>query len=163
MPAKGARTPIAERFNSKYIMDPNSGCWLWTGTNNVAGYGIIMEWVKGKRGKALAHRMSYRINRGQIPEGIFVCHHCDTPACVNPDHLFLGTPADNTRDMVKKGRCAPCKGEATGSAKLREGDVRFVRELINRGKSYPRIARIYNVGTTCIGDIKTGKKWSHVP
>lgn len=88
------------RFHQNYIPEPMSGCWLWTGFEHHNGYGGLMI----KNVTVLAHRLSWQIHNGPIPKGLCVCHKCDTPFCVNPDHLFLGTNKDNIHDAIRKGR-----------------------------------------------------------
>ena len=89
------------------------GCWLWTGARNEHGYGVLH--VRSvQTGNLLAHRVSWEIHYQEVPAGTYVLHHCDNPPCVRPDHLFLGTKAENTRDMMRKGR-AHFGGRAIGS------------------------------------------------
>lgn len=90
---------VLERFEAKYVPEPNTGCWLWFGAELNYGYGQFRN-----DGHALAHRWSYSHFIGPIPEGLIVRHRCDTPCCVNPDHLELGTYVDNMADKVRRGR-----------------------------------------------------------
>lgn len=99
-----AADPIHLRFWRRVSKSPN-GCWMWKGSKDGGGYGTIST-ARGSA-PAKAHRLSWEMRNGPIPPGQFVCHHCDTPACVNPDHLFLGTQKDNMRDCSRKGRVNP--------------------------------------------------------
>ena len=92
-----------ENFMQKIEKVPFSGCWIWMGSGNKKGYGTIFL---DKWSNVLAHRASYMMFKGPLNKGMFVCHKCDVPSCVNPDHLFLGTSGDNVRDMVSKNRHA---------------------------------------------------------
>jgi HNH endonuclease len=154
------RKPLEERF-WKYVMpEPNSGCWIWTGSLSGRGYGQIMD--AETRWPVTAHTLSWRINRGPIPEGMHVLHHCDQCWCCNPDHLFLGTNDDNIRDAQKKGRLlgknAP-RGEGSGAAKLTENAVREIRA--SNEKSLPLATR-FGVTQALISAVRCRKIWRHV-
>lgn len=99
---------MLEKFKEKIaacsIPVTESGCWLWTQTVDKDGYGVLAYRVAGKKATVRAHRASFMAFVGEIQRGLFVCHKCDVPGCVNPSHLFLGTALDNTRDMIRKGR-----------------------------------------------------------
>ena len=109
-----------ERFEEKFIPEPNSGCWLWFAAS-VRGYGHFR--FRGRQCRA--HRVAYEMFIGPIPSGFSVLHDCDTPSCVNPQHLRLGTQADNMRDMMDRGRTLT--GSRNHSAKLTEDDVLAIR------------------------------------
>lgn len=101
--------PLKDRIEARSIPEPNSGCWLWLGTLDHSGYGQLRicradQQALGLKGTQAAHRMSWLSHRGVIPDDLCVLHSCDNPPCVNPEHLWLGTFKDNSRDMVVKGR-----------------------------------------------------------
>ncbi len=147
---------IEQRFVEKFKINEATGCWEWTGHIASDGYGIF--WPDGTRSEKMrvrAHRFSYERSRGPIPAGLFVCHRCDNRKCLNPDHLFLGTDADNSADKVKEGRQA--YGTKIPQAKLTEKEVIAIRGTI--GISQRALAKQYGVSCTTISDIKTGKWW----
>lgn len=151
-------TPLAQRIRNLVDVVPD-GCWIFQGTKNDAGYGRIM--VGGK--KRYAHRVSYETFNGPIDTGLYVCHSCDRPSCVNPDHLWTGTGKDNARDMSRKGRAPSgewCRGEGNGRAKLSERDVLVIRS--SQGTSVRSLATEFGVGQTTIREILSGKRWAHV-
>jgi hypothetical protein len=124
-------------------------CWLWTGAPKSNGYGQFTV-LSGESGykKVFPHRFSYELHHGPIPKGMHVCHHCDVPACVNPAHLFLGTPADNLADMRAKGRQE--HGERHHWSKLTDAQVSGVRAAFSAGESKRDIAARYGVTRGCI-------------
>lgn len=146
-----------KRFFEKIEKLP-SGCWEWQAYRNADGYGQI--WFKGRL--QMAHRLSWFIHRGGIPRSHFVCHTCDSPPCVNPDHLFVGTHQDNTDDMIKKGRHRTGAGEKNRHAKLTERDVLLIRSIHKQLPNAPAIARAFNVSTATINAIASGSTWKHL-
>lgn len=151
--------PLEKRFWKYVDKDGPNGCWLWTGTLRPDGYGVI---GRGGRGQGLerANRLSYMIHFGQIPDGMFVCHKCDNPTCVNPEHLFLGSPGDNCHDMVKKKRNA--HGE-TSYAKLTTEQVVEIRRIYSLGGiSQIKIADRYGISRSHVSLIVRGERWQHV-
>lgn len=152
-----AKKPIHERFWKR--VKKTDGCWLWTGHVGKHGYGQITI----NESSCTVHRVSWRLHFGFIPEGMCVCHHCDTRLCIKPDHLFLGTVQDNIADMVKKGRSKIVKtSNRRVQYKLNEQDVNKIRDLLKEGNLYQReIAKMFGVTQTNIGLIKRGKTWKH--
>lgn len=146
--------PIVERFWNK--VQRSSGCWTWLSTQTDRGYGVFTD----RRGHAMrAHRFSYQLTYGEIPKGMLVCHRCDTPLCVRPDHLFLGTPAENSADMKRKNRQA--RGENNGSAVLTYAAASQIRqEYIPRYGAISELARKYGVDWRTVNQILKGKSWN---
>jgi hypothetical protein len=145
------------------------GCWIYTGRLNVArnGYGYFDD----RRRTTSAHRYAWQLTQGDIPHGLDVCHTCDNPPCVNPDHLFLGTQKDNAQDMKQKGRSTV--GERSGTAKLTEVQVREIRALYvgrQRTKGHGRyspisqaaLARRFGVDRATIQFVVARKTWKHL-
>jgi hypothetical protein len=143
---------LAERFGTKWSEDPGSGCWVWTANALPSGYGLIR--VSREDGIRVAHRVSWLLHRGPIPPGMRVCHRCDNPPCVNPDHLFLGTPKDNTRDMLMKGRHA--YGRRLPQSKLTPEAVAEIRASPESSSS---ICRRYGVTDSTIRYVRRGDTW----
>lgn len=154
------KLPMPERFWVKAEKQEN-GCWLWTSSkfkhNN--GYQPTF-WLDGQTRRAT--RVAYILAKGEIPEGQLVCHSCDEPMCVNPDHLWLGSCKDNLDDMRRKKRERYAFGEISGQAKLTEHDVRGIKIMLTKGWSQSYIAEQFGVSQTNISQIKLGKTWGHV-
>lgn len=148
-----------ERFWSKVNIAGPDDCWEWTALTCKKGYGQFKLYSQQANKKA--HRVSFLFSKGD-PKDLFVCHSCDNKSCCNPNHLWLGTNAENQQDAWKKGIVKRREGEDNPNAKLTEEDVRNIRGLIAEGYSNARIARMYNVGKKQIGRIKLGKAWKHI-
>lgn len=175
IPHDGHEPGISERLLAFAIPEPNSGCWLFSGSVAGAGYGRF----SCAEASNYAHRASWLAFKGAIPAGMMVLHRCDTPCCVNPEHLFLGTSQDNLRDMIRKGRAgfqrhpaayrkfgaklgATQVGRRHSSALLDEDDVRVIRFLIDRGALHVDVARCFDVSSRTIASIASGRTWRSV-
>jgi hypothetical protein len=146
----------------RYIIK-STGCWEWQGAINSTGYGTIGIGSRrdNSRRTILAHRMSYEIFVGPIPNSLNVLHKCDNPSCINPSHLFLGTIADNVHDMMSKGRHKCLRGSQVKSSVLNEVAVRKVKSLFGKMNDC-QIARKFGVSDSLIWGIRHGYSWRHV-
>lgn len=163
---KGSVTTVRERFIDKVDkLSSVNGCWLWTGNVTSSGYGKV-GLGSTSSGDVLAHRLSWElVNNKPVPKGMYVLHHCDNPLCVNPNHLFVGSQADNIQDMLAKGRCRhpnPARGERNGNSKLTESQVIDIRVLLASGKSALSIGKLYGVCHSTILDIRNRVIWATV-
>ena len=131
-------------------------CWQWLGAISTWGYGLFTVGGKVRH----AHRVSWGMHNGTIPDGMMVCHHCDNPPCVRPDHLFLGTAKDNVADMIAKGRRGHMRstrrGETHQAAKLSDAQVAAIRSAAASGEPHRRIARRFSVSHTHVGNLVRG-------
>jgi hypothetical protein len=144
-----------------FVEKDQNGCWLWQRSKTKDGYGNFS--INGM--KVLVHRWSFEFFKGRIPAGLVVCHACDVPACLNPDHLFLGSQAENMQDMVNKNRHGPNsrEGESNGRAKLKTYEVHRIRRDYSPGKtSQTELAARYNVSQAQIQRILCRTRWRHV-
>lgn len=146
---------MKELFDRYVSPEPTSGCWLWTGNAQKQGYGRF--YTDDHKHVRLAHRVSYELHIGSIPEGMVICHKCDNTSCVNPDHLFVGTRADNNRDKCEKGRQST--KESHGKAKLTVADVKDIK---SNKMSQRENAKKYGVRYQTIQAILSGKTWKNV-
>jgi len=150
---------LAERFWSKVDRAGPGECWGWSASVDDWGYGRIgighPHWDRG-------HRVSWRLHFGEIPDGLCVCHHCDNPPCCNPAHLYLGSPADNARDAVSRGRMFVPRGELAPKAKLKLADVQQIRDRWAAGEGVVALARAFDVHRTTIYRLIRGESWASV-
>ena len=153
------RPSLEQRFHESYVREPMSGCWLWTKSDN-GHYGLLSRDGKQQR----AHRISYDLHVGPIPDGLVVMHICDNTLCVNPNHLRVGTQLENIKDRDVKGRQVPNhpKGEANGMRKLSEADVLSIRRLSSTGWTMKSIAERFEISRSTVSFIASKKRWSHI-
>ena len=139
------------------------GCWIWKRSLHRDGYGNFAIERDGKWRAILAHQYSYKLFNDDFEDGLQVCHHCDNPACVNPNHLFIGTQKDNMQDMVSKNRGYDKRGEYNPKSKLTEHDVLKIRQYYD-AKIFRQfeLAKLFNVSSTHIGYIIHRESWKHI-
>lgn len=162
------------RFWSKVATSGADECWPWK-ANSTHRFGYGMFWLGGNN--VGAHRVAWMVTHGDIPSGLAVCHRCDNPKCCNPAHMFLGTHAENNRDMRAKGRFTPATGERHGSAtkplsvprgrshwgaKLDNDRVREIRQLAASGRTHKCIGQMFGVCQSTVTLVAQRKAWAHV-
>jgi HNH endonuclease len=157
--------PLRERFEAKISPEPLTGCWLWTGavttSKNTYPYGSIKTDRRDARPQRLeaAHRVAWLLYRGPIPDGLDVLHKCDQPYCVNPDHLFIGTHAENMADMVRKGRSNARPGQLA-HATLNAVIAQQIRDRRAAGERPTALAREFGISRQQVHRIYVRKCWS---
>lgn len=139
----------------------HDGCWDWSGYKNNHGYGVLAA-IGGKGKTTKAHRASWIIHKGDIPEGLWILHHCDNPACSNPDHLYAGTPKDNSRDAYARNRMPDTHGENHPRTKLTNAQVIEIKKLLLTDPFNKNIAALYNVAVHVISSIRAGKSFRNI-
>jgi hypothetical protein len=185
-PPRRSVLPLLERFWAKVAKTET--CWLWTGVSTPRRYGLLWQ----TKQPILVHRFSYELHYGPIPDGLWVLHTCDTPACVRPEHLFLGTNSDNMLDAAAKGRMGAqrdplgfsqrlqaslrlhpqrrARGERNHTAKLTEAQVREIRHIyahrgvkyVHSGATYAGLARAFGVSPQTVEAIVKRQTWRHL-
>lgn len=141
--------------------EPNTGCWLWIGAQHPQGHGSLNG--PSHNGFNYAHRYSYFLQNGEFDRSMMVCHKCDVPSCVNPEHLYLGTAKDNMRDILERGNPKYAVGDQVHTTKLTPDLVREIRLEYKTGKhSMRKLGRKYGVAHGTISDLLSGFRWGHI-
>lgn len=154
----GPEVTKRSRFEKK--VERTEGCWEWRGYR-AGGYGVLRSGSRPGR-LELAHRLAWEFANGSIPEGLVVCHRCDNPGCVRPDHLFVGSLADNVHDMDAKARRGRYRGGEHHNAHFTDDDIRSIRSRVAAGETAVAIGREYGVSKVAIGHIVHRRNWKHV-
>jgi hypothetical protein len=162
----GSKTSLVVRLETRSARDQSTGCWEWQGVRNRQGYGVV-AWPRLTR-ETLVHRVAYRLFVGD-PGALCVLHRCDNPPCLNPEHLFLGTRADNLADMRAKGRARTVisekaranipRGERCWASKITEADVRAIRA---DPRNHTEVARSWGLNVSHVRAIRLRQSWAHV-
>jgi hypothetical protein len=147
------RKDVVDRFWERVDVAGENGCWLWKGSTNGRGYGLFSI----QRSRIRAHRASWMLAHGSLPEHLEVCHNCDVPCCVNPDHLRLDTHIGNMHESVRKGR-----KKTWGLQKLTADDVVVIKQMVAAGALHREAAAQYGVTRSCVSTIMNGKSWGHL-
>lgn len=147
------------RFESK--VDKSGDCWVWKAATDKNGYGTFSYKRRNRHRTHRAHRIAWMLHHGRFPpDGMLVCHTCDNPSCVNPDHLFLGTPADNMADKMQKGRGRRMfkSNEDHPNCRLTDAQVEAIKTLSARGEKQASIARSFQINQGTVSRIVNGKR-----
>ena len=147
-----ATKSFEERLERHIERLPESGCWIWMGAILKNGYGKVRD---AEMNSALAHRASYSHYKGNLSKDKYVCHTCDIPSCVNPNHLFLGTPTENQQDSKRKGRATKA------TFKLDRLKISEIKSYLNHGYSQKKIANLFNISQSMVSMINTKRTWSN--
>lgn len=158
---KCTRSAISPEVRFWSYVNKTDECWLWTGPTSRRGYGRFSIGPRNAARPIVASRFSYELHYGPIPDDALICHRCDNPACVRPDHLFAGTHQDNMSDMAAKGRSP--RGEQSPRAKLTADTVRAIRFQHGAGVSGYALARQYGMSYTTVKDLLRGRTWKQEP
>lgn len=158
-PGHNLSLPLTEHFWANVEpLSPNE-CWIWKGSRPDGRYGRMKD-----HGVAVsAHRVSYELHHGPIPSEMQVLHKCDNPPCVNPNHLFIGTPLDNMQDKTKKGRAYTPKGKDNPSSRLDTEQVLDIRRRVREGEKQSHLGAEYGISQQTVSEIVHYKIWRHVP
>lgn len=160
MTAKGLS--VKERFWLK--VDKSGGCWIWQGARSGDGYGLFtVRLPGGKRKTYLTHKFAFEQVFGEVPAGLYVCHHCDNPPCVNPSHLFQGTPGQNIKDSQEKGRRPVSPPRSEPKHRMDPYTVQRIRELVASGAMQTgEVSKEYGISTSNVRYILNGQIWANV-